>query len=218
MNLVSIAESLTASLLAAVAIAMAAWSLSWLRNWRLEGRLTNALTADGVGISYDRKSRRGSLFLQVRNEADAIIRVRSIVLIMDKFFLELHPRNNQQFSQDPLLNAMMSPTFRRRWLSKEALLEDGNAHAQLLPPLTTATWELEHASLAQRAWKLQRVHMAIEYTTLFGNVALIRVQPKAQLVAAVKKALEPLSSALHERRYDDVETMLNRPGSVFADR
>ncbi len=211
MNWNTVAESFISSILAAAAIATAAWAFSWLRNHRLENRLADSLSANGIGMSFNPATLTAEFSLQVHNYADATIRVRSVVFIADRFHIELRPRKDRTLFQTPLSNEILAPKFRRRLLSKGVLEDDGNPHAMLLPAKTMAIWEIDPTTLAQRKWKLEKVYMAIEYTTLFGNVALIRVEPKQQLVESIRNALEPLVNALYEKRYSDVLRLFEPP-------
>lgn len=211
MNWNLVLESFVSNLMAAAAIAGTAWAASWVRNHRLEQRLADSIAPNGIGMGFDPVTLAAEFTLQIHNYADATVRVRSIVFVAERFHLELRPRRDRSIYQTPLTNEVLQTKFKRKFLSKGALEEDGNTHAMLLPAKTMGVWEVDPNTLAQHKWKIVKVYMAFEYATLFGNLALIRVEPKPELVQAIRNSLEPLSSALHEKRYADALALFQPP-------
>lgn len=211
MNWTSITESALANILAAVVIAAVAWLISWIRNHRLEKRLAESLSPNGIGTGFDPRTGIATFTLQVHNYADATIRIRSIVFIADKFHIELHPAKDHTIFQTPLSNEILAPRFSKRILSKGPLEDDGNPNAMLLPPKTMGIWEVDPQIIGNREWKIAKVYLAFEYATLFGNAALVRVEPNEQSVKSIRETFEPLSRALYSGKQADVLSLFRQP-------
>lgn len=200
MNYLSVAESVSAAVLSAVLLGTMAWLLSWVRNDRLERKLKEAISPNGIGIDFDESAYRGTFTLQIHNYATATIRVRAIVLMADKFHVELRPSPDKPIYQTPLSNEIVRPTFKRRHLSRSTIEPDNNLNAMLLPPKTMGIWEVPWDVVASREWKVHDVYMVFEYPTLFGNTALVRMRAADSILKMVKENFELLSSAAHNRR------------------
>lgn len=200
MNYPSVAENVAAAVLSAVLLGAMAWLLSWIRNDRLERKLKGAISPNGVGIDFDESTHRGTFTLQIHNYATATIRVRAIVLMADKYHVELRPSQDKPIYQTPLSNEIVRPTFKRRHLSKGCIEPDNNPNAMLLPPKTMGIWEVPWDVVASREWKIDDVYMVFEYPTLFGNTALVRMRATDSIFKMVKENFELLSSAAHNKQ------------------
>ena len=91
------------------------------------------------------------------------------------------------------------------------LEEDGNPHAMLLPPKTMGVWEVDPQTIGSREWKIAKVYLAFEYTTLFGNVALVRIEPNKQTLTSIRESFEPLSRALHSGNFEEMNSLFKVP-------
>lgn len=204
MNYSSIAENVVAALLSALAIASIAWAISWVRNLLLERKLKDAINPNGVGVEYDPSKNRGTFSLQVHNYANATIRVRAVVLMTDKFHVELKPAQDKPIYQTPLTNEIVRPKFRRKYLSKGSIEPDSNPNSMVLPPKTMGVWEVRSETITSREWVVENIFMVFEYATIFGNSALVRMKASESTVCLVKKNFEPLSRAIHRKEPFDV--------------
>lgn len=211
MNWITVSESTLANIFAAVAIAVSAWLASRIRNQILEKRLAQSLSPNGIGMEFNSLTKTAKFTLQVHNYADATIRVRSIVLIADKFHIELRRSTKHLLNQTPLTNEIVAPNFPRKIFSKGLLEEDENPHAMLLPPKTMGVWEVDPQTIGSREWKIAKVYLAFEYTTLFGNVALVRIEPNKQTLTSIRESFEPLSRALHSGNFEEMNSLFKVP-------
>jgi len=200
MNYQSITENVVAAVLAAILLGVMAWLLSWIRNLLLERKLKEAITPSGIGVSFDERTRQASFTLQIHNYATATIRVRAIVLIADKFHVELRPAQGRLIYQTPLSNEIVRQTFKRKHLSRGSIEPDNNPNSMLLPPKTMGIWEAWPNDIASREWIIKDVYMVFEYATLFGNSALVRMRVSDATLRLIKENFGPLSRALRNKQ------------------
>ena len=193
----AIAESTFANMLAAIAIAAAAWCVSRVRNFWLEKRLARAISPNGIGVKFDQANGVATFTLQVHNYANATILVRTVVFVADKFHIELRPSMDRGIHQTPLLNEILSSSFSRKIISVGRFDADSNPYAMVLPPKTMGFWEVDSSVIDEREWKIRKVYVVFEYATLFGSLALVRIELEDKFVEAIKKTFEPLSKAAH---------------------
>lgn len=204
LNYINIAENLIAGITAAIVIAVGAWIVSWIRNVLLERQLKEAINPNGVGTGFDPLTFKGSFSLQIHNYANATIRVRSVVLITDKFHVELHPAKDKPIYQTPLTNEVVRPKFKRKHLSKGSLEPDNNSNSMLLPPKTMGVWQVDSETIGSREWIVNDIFMAFEYATIFGNSALVRMKATETTLRLVKDNFERLSQASHRKQPFDM--------------
>jgi hypothetical protein len=203
MNPASVVDGFTSTVLAAAFVAVVAWVFSWVRNSALERKLKEAIDPNGVGVEFDRETHKASFSLQVHNYADATIRVRAIVFIADRFHVELEPDPNGKIYQTPLSNEITRKKFKRKHLSKGSLEPDNNPNAVLLPPKTMSIWRVPSETIGTREWTVVDIFMVFEYSTIFGNSALVRMRVGDTTLKLVKDNFEPLSSSLYNKRSYD---------------
>jgi hypothetical protein len=200
MNYQSITENVLAAVFSAILLGAMAWLLSWIRNLHLERKLKDAINPNGVGVGFDQRTHQGSFTLQIHNYATATIRVRAIVLIADKFHVELRPARDKPLYQTPLSNEIVRPTFKRKHLSRGSIEPDNNPNSMLLPPKTMGIWEAWPNDIASREWIIKDVYMVFEYATLFGNSALVRMKVPDSTLRLIKENFEPLSKAAYNKQ------------------
>lgn len=188
------------ALSAAATIALVAWLYSWIRNLRLEHSLKTAITPNGVGTGYSLIPLSASFNIQIHNYTSAYIRVRSVVLVAEKWHIELHPQDDRQLFQTPLSNEILRPKFRRTFISKGVLDDDGNPHSQLLPPKTMGIWEVWPGVIGQHDWKLTHGFVVFEYGTIFGNAAMVRMRIPETSFKLIKQCFEELNTCFRARR------------------
>ena len=192
MNYTSIAENIVASVATAVLVWLALWSYTVIRNLKLEKKLMNAIDPNGVGIQFDPINRIAEFTLQIHNYTNASIRIRGVVLMADKFHIELTPTD--KIYQTPLSNEMTRDKFPRLYLSKGVLGDDNNKNSMLLQAKTMGVWKKDLNEMSPRDWKIGKVFIVIEYGTLFGNSALIRVEAGPSCLKLVKDNFEELNA------------------------
>ncbi len=200
MNYLSIAENVIAGILSALAITSIAWAISWIRNLLLEHKLKDAINPNGVGVEYDQSKNRATFSLQVHNYANATIRVRAVVLMTDKFHIELKPAQDKPIYQTPLSNEIVRPKFRRKYFSKGSLEQDGNPYSMLLPPKTMGIWEIRSETFTSHECIVDNVFMAFEYATIFGNSALVRMKATKSILRLVKQSFEPTNESYSSQK------------------
>lgn len=186
------------ALLAASVLAVLAFLFSRARNLRWERDLKRAVDQNGVGWSMDH-NHVPDFSLQIHNYSNASIRVRSVVLVADRFKVELSPMPNRGIEQTPILNELTREKFKRTLLSRQ-IEPDNNPHALILPPKTMGIWIADPHTISSREWKIVKAFIAFEYPTLFGNTALIRVELPERALGTIKKVFDELSSASHNKR------------------
>lgn len=209
MDYTNIIENIIAALISAIVIGFVAWVVSWVRNTLLERKLKNSINPNGAGIQYDQANNRGTFTLQIHNYSNSTIRVRAIVLVADKFRVELKP-SPLPVRQTPLSNEIALPKFKRKHLSKGALDPDNNTSAMLLPPKTMGFWEIKSESISSREWIIENIFMVFEYATIFGNSAMVRMEAPESTLKLVKQNFEPLFHAIHNKKPFDVYHGLNK--------
>ena len=190
LNSLNITENTLANIFAAILIALFVYFASTVRNWLLERDLRNAIDPNGIGIEFNKNPLSAKFSIQIHNYANATIRVRSVVLICDKFHIELLP--TKQLHQTPLINEVVRPSFDRKSLSKEFITQDTNPDAVVLPPKTMSFWFVGTDMIASRDWVAKKMYVVFEYSTIFGNVAMIRVEVTGQSLNAIKEQFDSL--------------------------
>ncbi|MBB3833197.1 hypothetical protein FHR55_001363 [Xanthomonas arboricola] len=200
MDFSSYVSDVLSALSAAVVIAAVAWCYSWSRNLKLERALKGAISPNGVGTSYSLAPLSAEFSLQIHNYTSAYIRVWSVVLIAEKWHIELSPSTKHGLFQTPLSNEVTRPKFQRTFVAKGPLEEDSNPHSRVLPPKTMAIWEVWPGTIGQHDWKLVRGLVVFEYPTLFGNTALIRMEIPESSFKLIRETFEELNTCYRERR------------------
>lgn len=200
LSLNNLVEGFMYTVLSAGFVALVAWLYSWIRNCRLETSLSKAVSSNGVGVGFDPSTCEGSFNIQIHNYSTSTIRVRSLVMVADKFHIELQPSLERTIYQTPLSNEIVRPKFARQYLSMGSLAPDNNPHAMLLPPKTMGVWEALPQVIGTREWVIEKIYMVVEYATVFGNSALVRIQLDGATLQAVKESFEPLAKAVHNKQ------------------
>jgi hypothetical protein len=205
----AIAENFLASILAATLIALVAYLFSRVRNFFLERQLRNAIDPNGVGVEFNLSPLVAKFNIQIHNYANAAIRVRTVVLVCDKFHVELTP--SQTLFQTPLSNEAVRPKFPRKFLPRDILAPDNNPHAVLLPAKTMSFWSVDTQQVSSREWIVEKVFMVFEYATIFGNVAMVRIEAKGSAFDLIKKNFESLARAAYRKEpLDDSHSFANK--------
>ena len=200
MNFSSFVPDILAALTAGAVIAFCAWIYSWLRNLNLERGLKRALSPNGVGVGYSLEPLAAAFTIQIHNYTNAYIRVRSVLLVAEKWSMELIPSKKREIFQTPLSNEIMRPRFRRTFLYAGGIEEDNNPHSRILPPKTMAIWEVWPSAIGQHDWKLKCGYIVFEYPTLFGNTAMVRMEMPEVAFKLIKESFEELNTCFRERR------------------
>lgn len=200
MDFSSYVSDVLSALSAAAAIALVAWAYSWGRNLKLERSLKDAISPNGVGVGYSLAPLSAEFTLQIYNYTSAYIRVWSVVLVAEKWHMELSPSKKHKLFQTPLSNEVIRPEFKRTFISKGALEEDNNPHSKVLPPKTMGIWEVWPGSIGQHDWKLVRGFVVFEYPTLFGNTAMVRMEIPESSFKLIRETFEELNTCYRERR------------------
>jgi hypothetical protein len=199
MNFSSYVSDVLSALTAAALVAVAAWAYSWGRNLKLERSLKDAISPNGVGVGYSPAPLSAEFTIQIHNYTSAYIRVRSVVLVAEKWHMELSPSKKHELFQTPLSNEVVRPKFQRTFISKGALEEDNNPDSRVLPPKTMGIWEVWPGAIGQHDWKLVRGFVVFEYPTLFGNTAMVRMEIPEVSFKLIKENFEELNTCYRER-------------------
>ena len=194
-----LSDVLSALSVAAV-ITLVAWGYSWGRNLKLERSLKDAISPNGVGVSYSLLPLSAEFTVQIHNYTGAYIRVRSVVLMAEQWHIELIPSKKHDIFQTPLSNEVARPKFGRTFISKGTLEEDNNPHSKVLPPKTMGMWEVQPGSIGQHDWKLVRGFVVFEYPTIFGNAAMVRMEIPESSFKLIRETFEELNTCFRERR------------------
>ncbi|MFI5446856.1 hypothetical protein [Polaromonas sp. UC242_47] len=198
MSVNNISENFIASILAAAVIALIVFMVSAVRNFLLERAVKGAITSDGVGMEFSLDPLVAEFSVQIHNYANASIRVRAIVLICDKFHVELTP--SRDVRQTPLTNEITRKKFPRTHFSHNVLALDENPHAVLLPSKTMSFWRVGTQTISSREWIVEKVYVVFEYATMFGNVAMVRMSPKDSAFKLIKKNFESLARSSYRKQ------------------
>jgi hypothetical protein len=198
MNFANISENFIASVLAAAAIALIVFVVSAVRNFLLERAVRGAITSNGVGMEFSLKPLVAKFSIQIHNYANASIRVRAVVLICDKFHVELTP--SRDVRQTPLTNEITRKKFPRTHFSPNVLALDENPHAVLLPSKTMSFWHVDTQTVSSREWVVEKVYVVFEYATMFGNVAMVRMSPEDSAFNLIKRSFESLARSAYRKQ------------------
>jgi len=204
LSLNNLVEGCIYTIISAGFIAIMVWIYSWIRNRRLESSLAKAINPNGIGVNFDPETCKGSFSLQIHNYSTSAIRVRAVVMLADKFHVELRPAVNKSIYQTPMSNEAVRKKFRRQHLSKNVLLPDDNPHAMLLPSKTMGVWEVDSDVIGSREWVINRVYMVVEYATVFGNAALVRIKFDEGSLKMIKDSFEILAKAIYYKQPSDL--------------
>jgi hypothetical protein len=187
----SVAENFLATILAASVISIIAVAYSKTRNFFFERSLKNAISSNGVGVHFNPEQSIADFSVQIHNYAKATIRARALVLVLNKFHVELKP--NMMLYQTPLSNEVVRKKFPRQYLSRDILFSDNNPNSILLPPKTMCIWHVDLNELSIKEFTVQKVYVVFEYPTIFGNAAMVRVEAKEPEFKLIKKNFEELA-------------------------
>lgn len=151
-------------------IALVALLYNWQRNKRLEAKISEGVNAHGFG--HDQKD----FHIIFENKTPVSIRVRTILLMdSDIGFLELKYR--RPVSQASLINAIVYACDTTKIEVKAHFPTDANhIDAKLMPPFTGGVWGVEIARLYERDWKINKCLVVVEYPTIFGGSAFLRIE------------------------------------------
>lgn len=200
MDFSSYVSDVFSALSAAAVIALVVWGYSWGRNLKLEQSLKDAISPNGVGVSYSLVPLSAEFTMQIHNYTSAYIRVWSVILMAEKWHMELGPSKKHELFQTPLSNEVVRPKFERLFISKGVLEEDNNPHSKVLPPKTMGIWEVWPGSIGQHDWKLIRGFVVFEYPTLFGNTAMVRMEIPESSFKLIRETFEELNTCYREGR------------------
>lgn len=183
-----------AALLAAAVVATVVWIFNRIRSHRLESALAEALSTNGVSISYGDNKASAELLVQVGNGSSATVRVRSFVIVTDSVHVSLAPRTREAESQNPLDNAVLQPDFPRRALSRGTVPDDEIAGTMLLPPMTMGWWKVPRGVIGERKTVAHHAYLVFEYPSLFGHSTLVRIKVDGARFRLIKEQYELLNT------------------------
>lgn len=151
-------------------ITLAALLYNSRRNTRLEAIISAGVNAHGFGHNEQ------DFHIIFENKSPVSIRVRTI-LLMDSHigFLELKYR--RPVSQASLINAIVHAPDTTKIMVKAHFPTDAeHEDAKLLPPYTGGVWGVEIKRLHERDWNINKCLVVVEYPTIFGGSAFLRIE------------------------------------------
>lgn len=169
-----------AGLLTAVLLAGTALGLNARRNSRLERILKDGLSRHGVGRNPE------DFHVIFENKCPVSVRVRTIVIVGEHQIAEL--RYRRPVSQATLFNALGQDRSPPR-ISIRAHFPAKPDHddIQVLLPYSGGLWGITIHELRQRALDVTDCWTIVEYPTIFGGSALLRIHFDESTVALVGK-------------------------------
>lgn len=178
------------SLVAASLIALMAFAFNCWRNYKLETLLKVGISEHGMGYNQD------DFHVIFENKTAVSIRVRAILLV-DKHvgFLELKFR--RPVSQASLLNVLAQRTGPEK-ISIRAHFPFSSEHsdAHLLLPYTGGVWGALKTEIHSRKWDIEKCWVIVEYPTLFGGSALLKVDFSDAATNLVRKVLSEITKTI----------------------
>lgn len=201
MDTSSLSTGVLENLTAAAILAAAAWLYSWLRNERLEKQLSQLINANGVGVVYSQDHMQCKFSVQINNYSNATIRVRSVLLVGEtgQISLELNRDADHPINQTPLSNEIRNNKISRHSLFKNTLEEDSNPHSVILPPKTMTTFSSSVYSYVKLPLSVKDVWVVYEYSTIFGNVELVKQSASESTRKLITDCFNQLLSAMRDR-------------------
>jgi len=182
----TILTNVLSGIITAVAIWFVALLWNWRRNTRLEKIISNGVNSHGIGYNEE------DFHIIFENKAPVSIRVRTILLMDSNIgFLELKYR--RPVSQASLINAIVYGNDQTK-IEVQAHFPTNADHedAKLMPPYTGGVWGVEKSRLSERNWEINKCLVVVEYPTIFGGSAFMRIEFKKSNTNQIVKMLEEL--------------------------
>ncbi|MFC1626426.1 hypothetical protein ACFL19_01845 [Pseudomonadota bacterium] len=186
----NVCQTILTNVLSGIITAGAIWLLALLwnrqRNKRLEKIISDGVNSHGIGYNQE------DFHIIFENKTPVSIRVRTI-LLMDSHigFLELKYR--RPVSQASLINAIVYADDQAK-IDVQAHFPTNADHedAKLMPPYTGGVWGVEKSQLFERAWEINKCLVIVEYPTILGGSAFMRIEFNESNTNQIVKMIEDL--------------------------
>lgn len=200
MEIIKVAEGALANLIAASILALVAWFFSLLRNSRLERKLEEGISPNGIGTGYDPISREGSFSLQIHNYSHVSVRVHQVILLAaeGQAHIQMEYDRERGVYQTPLLNEVLQPDFSKKHLAKGFSDNEYDGIYINMPPKTMGIWHVNPKRLGERKWFIREVFFVIEYPTIFGNSALVKLQANEDTLKSIRENFSRVCKCVRE--------------------
>ena len=167
-----------------VLLAGTLFMLNWTRNRILESKLRRGFGRCGVGL-HD-----GMFSLIVENRVPIEVRIRTIVLVGRQGHWQLHLKYWRAGAQAALLNALGHEKSPERIVAgAHFTTETHDDIAVSLAGFAGGLWGVSYEELLRYSWDVETGWMVIEYPTLFGGSAFLRVQLDPATVSCVQESV-----------------------------
>jgi hypothetical protein len=170
-------------------LAFVLFAANGLRNWALERRLWRGFARCGTGIgdSY--------LTLIIENRLPVAVRIRTVFLVGAKGQGGMELRYMRPISHAALFNALGQASSPRRipvgaHFSAEVDGESGVA----LAGFSGGLWGVSYKDVLREPWSIEDAWMILEYPTLLGGSAFIRIHLDSPTLGLVRRAIADVQS------------------------
>ncbi len=151
-------------------LALAIFLFNWGRNKNLESKLRKGFGRCGVGIGD------GTLSLIIENRLPVEVRVRAVVLVGEKGQGYLGLEYVHPISEAALLNALGQSSSPNRIFAGAHFPSEPTSEAGVsLAGFSGGLWTARRIEIQNKSWEIQNGWIALEYPTIFGGSAFLRV-------------------------------------------
>jgi hypothetical protein len=169
---------------------------NWVRNRILESKLRRGFARCGIGLGD------GTFTLIIENRLPIEARIRAVVLVGKKGQGYLDLKYMRPVSQAALLNALGQDSSPERIIAGAHFSGEGGGEAGVgLAGFSGGVWGVSHTNkdFSQQLWVIEDGWIVLEYPTLFGGSAFIRVHFDPPTLELIRKNIAEVSAYLVER-------------------
>jgi hypothetical protein len=165
-------------------LALSLFIANRVRNWSLERKLRKGFARCGTGIGD------GYMTLVVENRLPVAVRVRTVFLVGAKGQGGLELKYMRPVSNAALFNALgQSSSPKRISVESHFTTEPEGESGVTLAGFSGGLWGVSYGEVLREAWSIQDAWMILEYPTLLGGVAFIRVHLDLPTLGLVRRAI-----------------------------
>ncbi|OGB23370.1 MAG: hypothetical protein A3I66_01515 [Burkholderiales bacterium RIFCSPLOWO2_02_FULL_57_36] len=176
------------NLVSAAVIALVAYRFNSKRNGELEAMINDGVSSHGMGYN------KVDFHIIFENKTPVPLRVRTIAL-MDRRVGHLELNFRRPVSQASLFNALIHKKDVPKipiWAHLPFSSDDSDTH--VLQAYTGGIWGVQKKEILENEWDIEKCWVVVEYPTLFGGSALLKVQFSQSATELVKSMLATIKA------------------------
>jgi len=105
---------------------------------------------------------------------------------------------NFGINQTPLINEIFAPEFKKTHLAKGFSDNEATVEYIKLPPKTMGVWNIDSEIIGKKNWYFRDIIIVLEYPTIFGNSALIKISANKKILEIARDNLSKVSKCVRE--------------------